>query len=75
MTAVEKSKFPRRGHPHMIRDTFAIEALLAGVPVDQVSRMLGHKSIVTTERHYMPFVRARQEQLSDSYRRLWPTTA
>jgi site-specific recombinase XerD len=75
MTAVEKSKFPRRGHPHMIRDTFAIEALLAGVPVDQVSRMLGHKSVVTTERHYMPFVRARQEQLSDSYRRMWPTTA
>jgi integrase len=59
----------------MIRDTFAIEALLAGVPVDQVSRMLGHKSVVTTERHYMPFVRARQEQLSDSYRRMWPKGA
>jgi integrase len=75
MTAVKASKFPRRGHPHMIRDTFAIEALLAGVPVDQVSRMLGHKSVVTTERHYMPFVRARQEQLSDSYRRMWPKGA
>lgn len=75
MTAVEKSKFPRRGHPHMVRDTFAIEALLAGVPVDQVSRMLGHASVVTTEKHYMPFVRARQEQLSDSFRRMWPTKA
>jgi site-specific recombinase XerD len=75
MTAVTNSKFPRRGHPHMVRDTFAIEALLAGVPVDQVSKMLAHKSIQTTDRHYMPFVRARQDQLSDSYRRMWPTTA
>ena len=27
----------RRCHPHMFRDTFAVEMLLAGVPIDQVS--------------------------------------
>ena len=75
MSAVVKSGFPRRGHPHMVRDTFAIEALLAGVPVDQVQRMLGHASVVTTERHYMPFVKARQDQLAESFRRMWPATA
>lgn len=75
MTAVVASKFPRRGHPHMVRDTFAVEALLAGVPVDQVSMMLGHKSIRTTQEHYMPFVLARQNQLSESIRRTWPISA
>ncbi len=26
----------KRCHPHMLRDTFAVEMLLAGVPIDQV---------------------------------------
>lgn len=55
-------------HSHMLRDTFAIELLLAGVPIDQVSRLLGHSSIKTTEKHYAPWVRARQEQLENSVR-------
>jgi integrase/recombinase XerD len=57
---------PKRCHSHMLRDTFAIENLLAGVPIDQVSILLGHASIRTTERHYAPWVRARQEQLEQS---------
>jgi integrase len=28
---------PKRCHAHMFRDTFAVELLLAGVPIDQVS--------------------------------------
>jgi len=39
----------------MLRDTFAVELLLAGVPIDQVSILLGHASVKTTERHYAPF--------------------
>jgi integrase len=54
---------PKRLHPHMLRDTFAVEYLLAGVPIDQVALMLGHSSVKTTEKHYAPFVLARQEQL------------
>jgi hypothetical protein len=27
-------------HPHMFRDTFGVEMLLAGVPIDQVSLLL-----------------------------------
>lgn len=59
-------------HPHMLRDTFAVELLLAGVPLDQVSRLLGHSSIKITEKHYAPFVRARQEQLETSVRTAFP---
>jgi site-specific recombinase XerD len=34
----------------MFRDTFAVEMLLAGVPIEQVAMLLGHKSIKTTEK-------------------------
>lgn len=52
----------------MFRDTFAVENLLAGVPIDQVSTLLGHSSVKVTERHYAPFVKARQLQLQQSVR-------
>jgi integrase len=55
----------KRCFPHMFRDTFAVENLLAGVPIDQVSLLLGHKSVRITEKHYAPFVKARQEQLQE----------
>ena len=61
----------KRCHPHMLRDTFAIEMLLAGVPLEQVSILLGHKSVKITEKHYAPWVKARQDQLSTSVRRAW----
>jgi integrase len=63
---------PKRCHPHMFRDTFAVEMLLAGVPIDQVSILLGHKSVKITERHYSPWVRARQDQLEKSVQAAWP---
>jgi len=62
----------KRCHPHMFRDTFAVEMLLAGVPIDQVSILLGHSSVKITERHYAPFVKARQLQLQASVRAAWP---
>lgn len=51
------------GHAHRFHDTFAVELLLAGVPIERVSVLLGHQSVRITERHYAPWVRARQEQL------------
>jgi integrase len=50
---------------HMLRDTFAVEMLLAGVSLEDVSRMLTHKSIKTTEKYYAPWVRARRQQLDE----------
>lgn len=67
-----RGKFPdKRCHPHMLRDTFAIELLLAGVPIEQVSILLGHANIAMTAKHYAPWVKARQEQLSASVRMAW----
>jgi site-specific recombinase XerD len=59
------------GHPHRFRDTFAVELLLAGVPLERVSVLLGHTSIKVTEKHYAPWIRARQEQLEADLERSW----
>jgi hypothetical protein len=59
----------KRCHPHMLRDTFAVENLLAEIPIDQVSKLLGHSSVKITEKHYAPWVPARQQQLENSVRK------
>ncbi len=59
------------GHAHRFRDTFATELLLAGVPLERVSVMLGHSSVKVTEKHYSPWVRARQEQLEADVKKTW----
>ncbi len=59
------------GHAHRFRDTFAVELLKAGVPLDRVSMLLGHRSTRITEKHYSPWVRERQEQLEADVRRTW----
>jgi integrase/recombinase XerD len=64
----------KRCFPHMFRDTFAVENLLAGVPIDQVSMLLGHASVRITEKHYSPWVKARQDQLAASVRNAWATS-
>lgn len=61
----------KRCHPHMFRDTFAVELLLAGNPMDQVSLLLGHSSVKITERHYAPFCKARQQQLTAAVKKSW----
>ena len=66
---------PKRCFPHMFRDTFAVENLLAGVTLGKVSLLLGHSSIKTTERHYAPFVKARQEQIVAAVKQAWTTMA
>jgi integrase/recombinase XerD len=55
----------------MFRDTFAVELLLAGVPLDQVSLLPCHSSVKITERHYAPFCKARQEQLAAAVKLAW----
>lgn len=59
------------GHAHRFRDTFTVELLLAGVPIDRVSVLLGHNSTRVTERHYAPWVRARQKQLEADIKKSW----
>jgi integrase len=59
------------GHAHRFRDTFAVGLLQAGVPMERVSVLLGHSSIKVTEKHYSPWVRAREEQLEADVPRTW----
>jgi site-specific recombinase XerD len=56
---------PMKFHSHMLRDTYAVELLLAGVPLEDVSRLLTHTSVRVTEKYYAPWVRSRQKQLED----------
>jgi integrase/recombinase XerD len=59
------------GHAHRWRDTFAVELLLSGVPIERVGVLLGHSSVRVTEKHYSPWNRARQDQSEADVRRSW----
>lgn len=62
--------FPE-GHPHQLRDTFAVSLLEKGVPLEEVSKLLGHDSIKTTEKHYAKWVKARQDRLDALVKKTW----
>jgi hypothetical protein len=55
------------GHAHRFRDTFAVELLLAGVSLEKVAALLGN-SVKIVEKHYAPWVAARQDQLEEAVR-------
>jgi integrase len=59
------------GYAHRFRDTFSVELLLAGVPMEEVSILLGHSNIKITQQHYSPWVRDRQLQLEADLERAW----
>ncbi|HEY0263632.1 MAG TPA: site-specific integrase [Granulicella sp.] len=56
---------PLEFRSHMLRDTFAVEMLLAGVPLEKVSKLLTHESVAITERYYAKWTRIRKQQLED----------
>jgi site-specific recombinase XerD len=60
------------GHPHMFRDTFAVELLKHGVSLETVSMLLGHASIKVTEKHYKPWVKTLQDRLEADAMKAWP---
>lgn len=58
-------------HAHRLRDTFAVRLLEAGKPLEIVQALLGHSSIKTTEQHYAPWVKSRQEMLIREVVDMW----
>ena len=50
--------------PHRLRDTFAVKLLMAGTPIEEVSRLLGHSSVKITEKYYAKWDKARQDLLA-----------
>jgi integrase len=56
---------PLHFHSHMLRDTYAVELLLAGMKIENVSKLLCHSSVRITEKHYAPWNKERTQQLED----------
>jgi integrase/recombinase XerD len=48
---------------HRLLDTFAVDSLSKGVPMEEVSRLLGHTSIRTTEKSYEKWSKSRQDRV------------
>jgi hypothetical protein len=48
---------------HRFRDTLAVEFLIADGRIEDLSTLLGHSNILTTQRHYAAWVPARRERL------------
>jgi site-specific recombinase XerD len=59
------------GHSHRLRDTFSVELLQKGISLETVSMLLGHTSIKTTQRHYAPWVKSRQDALETAVKLSW----
>ena len=58
---LERAGFERRPL-YQMRHTFATLALVAGMPIDFVSRQLGHTDIRTTLRFYARYIPALEER-------------
>jgi site-specific recombinase XerD len=56
---------------HRLRDTFAVDLLEKGVPLEEVSKLLGHESIKTTEKSYAKWVKGRQDRLDSLVTESW----
>ncbi len=61
----------KRAHPHIFRDTFAIDTLNSGAAIEQVSMLLGHKNIKTPQDSYLPWVKSRQILFDATMRNSW----
>jgi integrase/recombinase XerD len=56
---------------HRLRDTFAVDLLEKGVPLQDVSKLLGHGSVKVTEKHYAKWVKGRQDRLDRLVEGTW----
>lgn len=59
-----------KAHSHMLRDTFSVRLLRKEVPIETVAALLGN-TVKVVEKHYSPWVHARQKNLEESVRRTW----
>lgn len=57
--------------PHNFRHHFAVEHLLIGTPIEDVSRLLGHNDIRVTMTSYAAWIKERQARLEGHQRKVW----
>lgn len=58
-------------HYHRFRDTFAVDLLKHGVPIEDVAILLGHSDPRITWKHYAPWVKERQDRLTERVKAVW----
>jgi integrase len=63
MLAVGKKHGIPDCRPHRLRDTCAVRWLVNGVPIGDVSKLLGHSNVHTTETYYARWIPARALRL------------
>lgn len=56
---------------HMFRNTFAVDLLEKGVPLETVSLLLGHQSVTTTEKYYADFSKGYMDRAEQLVRKTW----
>ena len=56
---------------HRFRHSFAVRKLIGGMALEDVSKLLGHDSIKTTERYYAKWSKARQQRLESLVMQQW----
>ena len=60
---VSKLASIRSAHPHRFRDSLAIDLLIRGIPIEDVSEILGHRDVKITLKHYANWIPERQQRL------------
>ena len=63
LSLVDYQGKPMTFHSHQLRDTFAVNQLLNGTSMEDLSQMLSHSSVKITEKYYSPWVPERQTAL------------
>lgn len=53
----------RSPHSHMFRDTFAVWCIMKDVPLQEISKMLGHTNTAITEESYLPWIETRKQKM------------
>jgi integrase len=61
----------RTVNPHRFRDTLAIDLLDQKVPIEDVKDVLGHEDVNITLKHYGNWVKARQDRLTRSLKKIY----
>lgn len=61
---------PADSHSHQLRDTFSVRLLSKGVPIETVAALLGN-TVAVCQKHYSPWVEARQSHLEAAVRATW----
>jgi integrase len=65
LSITDEDGLPMGFRSHMLRDTFAVELLLADMRIEKVSELLTHDDIKMTQKYYSPWVKKRREKLHD----------